>query len=71
MVMITCKLCKKELEPSKRKGSMYCSGYCKVLDYKLSQSTITIEQIEKRLQKRKETDSFHSKEIQELADEYY
>ena len=50
---------------------MYCSGYCKVLDYKLSQSTITIEQIEKRLQKRKETDSFHSKEIQELADEYY
>ena len=69
--MITCKLCGIELPETKRKGSMYCSSYCKVLDYKLSQSTITIEQVEKRLERRKETDSFRSKEIRRLANEYY
>lgn len=69
--MKTCNLCKTELLETKRKGAIYCSGYCKVLGYKLFHGILTLEEVGKRLGKRKETDTFHSKQIQELADQYY
>jgi len=69
--MKTCNLCGIELPKTKREGSVYCNGYCKVLAFQISKGILTLGEVEKRLEKRKETLGSHSKQIQELADQYY